>query len=288
VKGKVYKIKLASARVNGILDEIDYVIDSESLQKYGDRESVERNNVAVCVFRVFHSVGYDLFDENETTGRFVITDEYRIAGGGTIIGSLSEAEDARKEFMSPGAEYGYRGCVIWFTGLTASGKSTLANALQKRIAMTGVKSFVLDADIIRHGLNRDLRFGPEDRKENIRRLGEVSKLFVDAGVIALVASISPYREDRELARSLMEDEAFIEVYVKCPLHECERRDPKRLYVQAKAGGVKEISGISAPYEEPDIPEITLETDKLSVDEGVTILMDYLLANKYIIDLAGQE
>jgi bifunctional enzyme CysN/CysC len=288
LKGKVYKFKLASARVNGILDDIDYVIDSESLLKYEDRDSVERNNVAVCLFRVFHPVSFDLFDENETTGRFVITDEYRIAGGGAIMSAISDTEEETpKEFMSSGAEYEYRSCVIWFTGLTSSGKSTLANALHKRIAMTGVKSFVLDADIIRHGLNKDLGFGPEDRKENIRRLGEVSKLFVEAGVIALVASISPYREDREIARSLMADDAFIEVYVKCPLHECERRDPKRLYMQAKAGGIKEITGISAPYEAPDIPEITLETDKLSVDESVTILMDYLLANKYIIDLTGQ-
>jgi bifunctional enzyme CysN/CysC len=288
VKGKIYKIKLASARVQGILDEIDYVIDSESLQKYEDRDSVERNNVAVCVFKVSHPVSYDLFDENEATGRFVITDEYRIAGGGTITGALTDArEEAPKEFVGSGAEYEYRSCVLWFTGLTAAGKSTLANALNKRIAMTGVKSFVLDADVIRHGLNKDLGFGPEDRKENIRRLGELSKLFVEAGVITLVSSISPYREDRESVRSMLDDGEFIEVYVKCPLKVCESRDPKQLYKQAKAGGIKEISGISAPYEEPDIPEIVLETDKLSVDESVTILMDYLLANKYIIDLAGQ-
>jgi bifunctional enzyme CysN/CysC len=288
VKGKVYKFKLASARVNGILDEIDYVIDSESLQKFENRDSVERNNVAVCVFRLFHPVSFDLFDENESTGRFVLTDEYRIAGGGTVIGSLSETHvEEPREFISSGAEYGYRSCVLWFTGLTASGKSTLANALHKRIAMTGVKSFVLDADMIRHGLNKDLGFGPEDRKENIRRLAEVSRLFVEAGVITLVASISPYREDREFARSLMDEDTFVEVYVKCPLQECERRDPKLLYKQARAGGVKEISGISAPYEEPEIPEITLETDKLSVDDSVTILMDYLLANNYITDLSGQ-
>jgi|WetSurMetagenome_2_1015567.scaffolds.fasta_scaffold00054_37 bifunctional enzyme CysN/CysC len=288
VKGKVYKFKLASARVHGILDEIDYVLDSESLQRYEDRDSIERNNVAVCVFKLFHPVSYDLFDENETTGRFVITDEYRIAGGGTIIGALSETiADSPKEFVCSNAEYEYRSCVLWFTGLTAAGKSTLAHALHKRIAMTGIRSFVLDADIIRHGLNRDLGFGPEDRKENIRRLGEVSKLFVEAGMISLVASISPYREDREFVRSLMDDDEFIEVYVKCPLQECERRDPKRLYMQAKAGGVKEISGISAPYEEPEIPEITLETDKFSIDESVTILMDYLLANKYIIDIANR-
>jgi bifunctional enzyme CysN/CysC len=286
VKGRVYKFKLASARVNGILDEIDYVLDSESLQKFEDRDSIERNNVAVCVFRVLHPISYDLYEDNESTGRFVITDEYRIAGGGTIISALNAAgEEAPRQFVASGAEYEYRSCVLWFTGLTASGKSTLANALHKRIAMTGVKSFVLDADMVRHGLNRDLGFGPEDRKENIRRLGEVAKLFVEAGVITLAASISPYREDRECVRGLMSEGEFIEVYVKCALQECERRDPKRLYRQAKAGGMKEISGVTSPYEEPDIPELTLETDRLSIDECVTILMDYLLSNNYIIDTA---
>jgi bifunctional enzyme CysN/CysC len=286
VKGKSYRIKLATARVGGIVEEIEHVLDSETLEKYSDRGSVERNSVAVCVFRLLHPVSYDLFDQSEATGRFVLTDDYRIVGGGTITEVMPEPkQEAASTLVKYGAEYESRSCVIWLTGLSAAGKSTLANALHKRIIMTGVKSHVLDADDIRHGLNKDLGFGPEDRKENIRRIGELAKLFVEAGLIAVTASISPYREDREDVRKLMEDDGFIEVYVKCPVQECEKRDPKGLYGKARAGGVKEISGVSSPYEEPDIPEIVLETDRRSVEECVNLMMDYLFENGYIRKLA---
>jgi len=177
--------------------------------------------------------------------------------------------------------YNYKSCVIWFTGLSAAGKSTLANSLSKELHMIGVKSYVLDGDNIRHGLNKNLGFSPEDRKENIRRIGEVAKLFVDAGLIAMTAFISPYREDRNDARNLLKEDEFIEVFVKCSLSECEKRDPKGIYKKARAGEIKEFTGISAPYEEPENPEIVLETDKASIAECIETILNYLIANEYM-------
>jgi adenylylsulfate kinase len=177
--------------------------------------------------------------------------------------------------------YDYMSCVLWFTGLSAAGKSTLANSLCQRLHLMGVKSYVLDGDNIRHGLNKDLGFSPEDRKENIRRIGEVARLFVDAGLIAMTAFISPYREDRTNARKLMKEGEFIEVFVRCPLPECERRDPKGIYKKARSGEVGEFTGVSAPYEEPENPEIILDTDKMTLEECVEEVLNYLIGNNYI-------
>ena len=176
---------------------------------------------------------------------------------------------------------GYKSCVLWMTGLSASGKSTLANAINKRLHVMGINSYVLDGDNIRHGLNKDLGFNPESRKENIRRIGEVSKLFIDAGLIVLTAFISPYREDRDLVRNLINNGHFIEVYTKCPIPECEKRDPKGIYQRVRSGEIKEFTGISAPYEEPETPEILLETDKMIVEECIEKVLDYLIDNKFI-------
>lgn len=170
---------------------------------------------------------------------------------------------------------GHKSCVLWFTGLSGAGKSTLANAVEHELHQRGLASYVLDGDNIRHGLNRGLGFGAEDRQENIRRIGEVAKLFVDAGVITLTAFISPYREDRELARNLVEAGEFIEVYVKCSLDECERRDVKGLYQKARSGEIGQFTGISSPYEEPLQAELVIESDKQTIEESVQIVLTYL-------------
>ncbi|GEN33901.1 MULTISPECIES: adenylyl-sulfate kinase [Aneurinibacillus] len=170
---------------------------------------------------------------------------------------------------------GHKSAVLWFTGLSGAGKSTLANEVERRLYEKGLRTYLLDGDNIRHGINKDLGFTPEDRTENIRRIGEVSKLFVDAGVIVLTAFISPYRADRELARSLVEDGEFIEIYVKCAIEECEKRDPKGLYKKARAGGIPEFTGISAPYEEPESPELIIETDTRSLDACAEQVVEYL-------------
>jgi sulfate adenylyltransferase len=170
---------------------------------------------------------------------------------------------------------GHRGIVLWFTGLSACGKSTIATELEKQLFEKGCDVFILDGDNVRHGLNNDLGFSPEDRDENIRRIGEVAHLFAEAGTIALTSFISPYKKDRERARKLNEKGDFIEVYVKAPLSVCEERDPKGLYKKARQGIIPEFTGISAPYEEPDNAEIVIETDKMDVDASVKCIMDYL-------------
>ncbi|KAL1922107.1 uncharacterized protein VTP21DRAFT_10749 [Calcarisporiella thermophila] len=175
-----------------------------------------------------------------------------------------------------------KGLTIWFTGLSASGKSTIATALEQSLLHAGVASYRLDGDNIRFGLNKNLGFGPEDRKENIRRIAEVSKLFADATLIAITAFISPYREDRDDARKLHAEAGipFVEVFVDAPLSVVEQRDPKGLYKKAKAGEIKEFTGISAPYEPPLNPEIHLRTDEKSVEESVKTILDYLESHGY--------
>ncbi|RXT07802.1 adenylyl-sulfate kinase [Ammoniphilus sp. CFH 90114] len=170
---------------------------------------------------------------------------------------------------------GHRSCVLWFTGLSGAGKSTLANAVEKRLYEMGLKSYTLDGDNVRHGLNKDLGFSADDRKENIRRIAEVSKLFVDAGIIAITAFISPFREDRQVARDLLETGEFVEVYVKCSLDECENRDPKGLYAKARKGEIPDFTGISSPYEEPVAPELVVETDLLTIEQSVDRVILYL-------------
>jgi adenylylsulfate kinase len=176
---------------------------------------------------------------------------------------------------------GYKSSVLWFTGLSASGKSTIAHALDRYLHEKGIHSYVLDGDNVRHGLNKDLDLSPASRKENIRRIGEVSKLFVDAGLLVIAAFIAPFREDRRQIRALLEKEQFIEVFVKCSIDECERRDPKGLYKKVRKGEIKEFTGISAPYEEPEDPEIILESDKFSKDECLGLISDYLIEKKII-------
>lgn len=168
-----------------------------------------------------------------------------------------------------------KGGVIWFTGLSGSGKSTLAHRIEELLFERGHLCFILDGDNIRHGLNKNLGFSPEDREENIRRIGEVSKLFTDAGLITMTAFISPYRADRDKARSLLEKEDFIEVYVKVPLEVAEERDPKGLYKKARAGEIKEFTGISAPYEEPLSPELVIDTSEHNLEESSLIVIDFL-------------
>ncbi|MFP7200169.1 adenylyl-sulfate kinase [Lysinibacillus halotolerans] len=171
--------------------------------------------------------------------------------------------------------------ILWFTGLSASGKSSIANSLARRLFEQGNQSFVLDGDNIRHGLNKDLGFDEDSRKENIRRIGEVSKLFVESGQIVLTAFISPYKEDRNVVRSLVEEGEFIEVYVKCSVEECERRDPKGLYEKARKNEIKNFTGISAPYEAPDNPEIVVDSEQYSIEECTEQLINFLVEKGYI-------
>ncbi len=168
-----------------------------------------------------------------------------------------------------------KGVVLWFTGLSGSGKSTLAGAVEERLFERGHLCMLLDGDNIRHGLNKNLGFSPEDREENIRRIGEVAKLFSDAGLVAMTAFISPYRKDRDDARSLLEKGEFVEIFVKVSLDIAEERDPKGLYKKARAGEIKEFTGISAPYEEPLQAELTIDTGELNLEDCTNVVIRYL-------------
>lgn len=176
---------------------------------------------------------------------------------------------------------GQRGCTIWLTGLSGSGKSTIAVAAEKALAQKGRLTYILDGDNIRHGLNANLGFSPADRTENIRRIGEVSKLFTDAGIIVFTSFISPYRADRDAVRKIMGAGDFIEAWVQASVDTCESRDVKGLYKKARAGEIKDFTGISAPYEEPKNPEVVLDTNGQTVDQSVAALVTYLQKHGYI-------
>ena len=178
---------------------------------------------------------------------------------------------------------GHKGVCLWYTGLSASGKSTIAMKVEEKLFERDMSTFVLDGDNIRHGLNKNLGFSPEDRKENIRRIGEVSKLFVNAGTIVGTAFISPYREDRDSARELFDRGSFVEIYIKASLETCEKRDPKGLYKKAMAGKIKEFTGISAPYEEPLNPELIIDTSKeTDIEKNADKVISFLITNGYIL------
>lgn len=171
---------------------------------------------------------------------------------------------------------GHRSCVVWFTGLSGAGKSTLAGAVEEKLNAAGIHTYLLDGDNIRHGLNKNVDFSEAGRRENIRRIGEVAKLFADAGIVTLTAFISPFRDDRNMVRALLNQNDFIEVYVNCPLEICEQRDPKGLYKKARAGEISDFTGISSPYEPPLNPEIEVNTREQSIEESVSYITSYVL------------
>jgi adenylylsulfate kinase len=174
----------------------------------------------------------------------------------------------------------HKSCLIWFTGLSASGKSTIAHLVEKKLHEQGIRTYVLDGDNVRHGLNADLGFSREDRKENLRRIVEVCKLMVDAGLVVLTAFISPYREDRAYVKGKLEDD-YIEIYVKCSVEECERRDPKGLYKKARSGIIKNYTGVSAPYEEPENPDLVIDTEVMDIEMAVKVVLEFLNEDLFI-------
>ena len=291
-KGQRYKLKLATQEVECEIDQLDKVIDASTLEtapRNPGEEFIGRHEVGELTIHTRRPVAFDAINEIVPTGRFVIVDGFDVSGGGIIVDdnyprrtsdSLHKSENIYWSHGKVTAEQralrnGHRGRVVWLTGLSGSGKSTIATELERELFNMGKHIYVLDGDNIRHGLNTDLGFSPEDRKENIRRIGEVAKLFAEAGMIAITSFISPYRSDRDLVRKMVAPGTFIEVFVNAPIEVCEERDPKGLYAKAKAGEIKEFTGISAPYEAPDKPEIELRTDKMTPQEAVARIVEFL-------------
>jgi bifunctional enzyme CysN/CysC len=291
-KGKTYKLKLGSQEAECQIDSIDRVIDASTLETVsrGEKEIfVGRHEVAELSIRTKRPIAFDAHTEIIPTGRFVIVDQYDVSGGGIILDdnyprrTADSGHKSENIYWSQGKvtalqrrnRNGHSGCVVWLTGLSGSGKSTLSMELERELFNLGRQTYVLDGDNVRHGLCSDLGFAPDDRRENIRRIGEVARLFADAGVICITAFISPYRSDRELVRKMLPTGRFIEVHVNAPIEVCEQRDPKGLYAKARAGTIKDFTGVSAPYEAPLAPELELRTDKLSVAESVALILEYL-------------
>lgn len=287
VPGKTYKMKLANAEARVTVQSIDRVIDTGDLS-HVQSDRVERNAVAEITIRSRQMLALDEFRHNQKTGRFVLVDGFDIAGGGII--SMEGYADQRslitvratnvtkvEAAIGPDERHkrnGHKGGVLWFTGLSGAGKSTIAVATERRLFDKGYQVYVLDGDNVRFGLNADLGFSPEDRAENIRRVGEVAALMAKAGFIVVTAFISPYRSDRDRARAAAGAD-FHEIHIDADVATCESRDPKGLYRKARAGEIKEFTGISAPYEAPDAAELTVDTSDLSIDDSVARVSAYV-------------
>ena len=288
--GRLYTLRLASQDVKCEVVSIERVMDSSTLESKGDgREQLERNEIGRLIIQTRGRLVIDNHDRIPNLGRFVIIDNGQICGGGTIFGGVYTDRSVAKSkniFWTEGkitageraTRIGHRGAVVWLTGLSGAGKSTIAQALERDLFHRGMHTYVLDGDNIRHGLNSNLGFSPDDRVENIRRVSEVAKLMADSGTVVVTAFISPYRMDRSRAREIaLEGNAeFIEVFVDAPLAVCEARDPKNLYKKARAGQIRQFTGIDAPYEAPEDPEIVVRTDQQSVDESVATILEQLL------------
>jgi bifunctional enzyme CysN/CysC len=288
--GHFYDLRLATQDVKCQIVSIEQVMDSSTLETKSDgREQLERNEIGQLTIQTRGPLVIDNHDRIPNLGRFVIVDDGRICGGGTILGGVYTDRKVTKSkniFWTEGKitagqramRSGHRGAVVWLTGLSGAGKSTIAQALERELFHRAMHTYVLDGDNIRHGLNSNLGFSPEDRVENIRRVSEVARLMADAGAVVITAFISPYRMDRRRAREIaLEGNAeFIEVFVDAPLEVCETRDPKSLYKKARAGEIRDFTGIGAPYEAPEDPEIVVRTDEQTVDESVAIVLEQLL------------
>lgn len=287
--GGRYKIKIGTSEMVAELKTIEHVIDSDTLA-HVPANRIERSNVAEVIFRVRGLAVVDDFNNNPRLGRFVILQDYDVAGGGIINmdGFLDQRTANPKKVKSENIfavdfgvspqqrslANGHLGGILWFSGLSGSGKSTIAKLLQKRLFDKGYQVFVLDGDNIRKGLNSDLGFSAEDRKENLRRVGEMATLFAKAGMIVISAFISPMREDRRAVRAIAPN-YFHNIHIKASLETCEKRDVKGLYAKARAGEIADFTGISAPYEEPNSPDVLVDTDNLSVQACVEQLLKYV-------------
>jgi bifunctional enzyme CysN/CysC len=290
--GRKIKLKLTTEEVECQVQSIEKLIDASTLAEIDARSRpyVARNDVAEVTIRTKSSIAFDNADRIVNTGRFVLIDRYQVCGGGVI--SKGEYPDRRQVLSGVKSQNiswsigkidrtarerrnRHKGAIIWLTGLSGAGKSTVATELERELFGMGLHTYILDGDNIRHGLSANLGFSPEDRTENIRRVAEVARLLMDAGVLVITAFISPYRDDRRLARSLVNEGEFVEVHVDAPLEVCEQRDPKGLYKKARAGQIANFTGVSAPYELPDKAEIVVHTDKQTPAECVAQIIDFL-------------
>jgi bifunctional enzyme CysN/CysC len=279
--GRFYLLKTGTSTAQASVTSLKYKINVNTLEHTASK-TLTLNEIGVCNIALDKAIPFEPYAENRDLGAFILIDRItnHTVGMGLLDFALRRATNIHWQSLdvsrdARALQKGQRPAVIWFTGLSGSGKSTIATALEKRLYSLGLHTYVLDGDNVRHGLNRDLGFTDADRVENIRRVAEVARLMADSGLIVLVSFISPFRSERQLARGLMNQGEFIEVFVDAPLDVCEGRDPKGLYRKARRQEISNFTGIGSPYEPPESPEVRLESAKVSPDQAVEILLEYL-------------
>ncbi len=287
IPGRPYLVKIGSRTVSASVTDIKHKVDVNSFQQLAAK-TLKLNEVAVVNLATQDAIAFDAYGDNNETGAFIVIDRVTnlTLGAGMIDHGLRRATNVHWQALdvskaTRAAAKGQKPAVLWFTGLSGSGKSTIANLVEKKLLSLGHHTYLLDGDNVRHGLNKDLGFTTEDRVENIRRVAEVSKLMVDAGLITLVSFISPFRAERQLARDLLADGEFIEIYVSTPLEVAEQRDVKGLYAKARAGEIKNFTGIDSPYEAPEAADITVETTLSSSEDAAEHIVQYMFGNGYL-------
>jgi bifunctional enzyme CysN/CysC len=281
IPGRSYVLRTQTDETNATITELKYRVDINSFS-HEAAKSIEMNEVGICNISTQTPIAFDAYADNRVTGSFVLIDRLTnaTAGAGTIMFPLRRALNVHWQALDIDrkvrAEQKFQqAAVLWFTGLSGSGKSTVANLIDKKLNSLGKHTFILDGDNVRHGLNRDLGFTEEDRVENIRRVAEVARLMADAGLIVLVSFISPFRAERRLAREMMDDGEFVEVFVDTPFDECAKRDPKGLYAKALRGEIANFTGVDSPYEEPEQADIHLETINKTPEDLAVQVEDWL-------------
>jgi bifunctional enzyme CysN/CysC len=280
--GRAYDLKLSNQWASASITSLKYRVDVNT-QAHESCKQVALNDIAVANLALSKPLAFAPYDENPTLGGFILVDKFSHAtvAAGMIRHNLRRAENVHRQALTITHEdrarlNGHKGKVVWFTGLSGSGKSTIANALEKKLHALGKRTYILDGDNIRQGLNKDLGFTDADRVENIRRVAEVAKLMMDAGMIVMTAFISPFRAEREMARELVGQENFFEVFVDTPLEVCEQRDSKGLYKKARNGQLPNMTGIGSPYEIPETPSFVMATNRSTIEEATAALVNKIL------------
>jgi bifunctional enzyme CysN/CysC len=279
--GRPYLMKVGTRMLNASVTDLRYRLNVNTLEHVAAKQ-LELNEIGVCNLSTDRPIAFDPYEENRDTGGFIFIDKLTndTVGAGMIHFALRRAANVHWQALdvdksSRATQKGQRACVLWFTGLSGAGKSTIANLVEKRLLAMGRHTYTLDGDNVRHGLNKDLGFTEADRVENIRRVAEVSRLMADAGLIVLVSFISPFRSERRMARELLEEGEFMEIFVDTPLAEAEKRDPKGLYRKAREGQIKNFTGIDSPYEPPEHPELTIDTTATTPEQAAEQVIDRL-------------